>query len=216
MNGQPKQITSQPVTAPHQLRENLLSAIKKTRAHNSTSIFSRGETNEVTETQSYCDEHPAHDLSFVAELQHGIQMFLSPSSTRNTSQFLAAHSAGLTSFASLLMGVAGIFSLDPRTVNIFFEPNGKTIAFNRNGSIFCNYLYYQQLHEEQVKLGSRGDAMVYWFVIFCHEISHNLVADHSSQHSYYTEGFMVQYFGKVAQEVAAMAQGQGQSVLVEL
>jgi hypothetical protein len=219
-NGQPKQITSQPVTAPHQLRENLLSAIKKTRAHNSTSIFSRGETNEVTETQSYCDEHPAHDLSFVAELQHGIQMFLSPSSTGNTSQFLSSHSTGLTSFASLLKEVAAIFSLDPRTVNIFFEPNGKTIAFNRNGSIFCNYLYFQQLHEQHMKSqGStgRGDAMVYWFVIFCHEISHNLVADHSSQHSYYTEGFMVQYFGKVAQVVAAMGAGPpAQRVLVEL
>jgi hypothetical protein len=217
-NGQPKQITSQPVTAPHQLRENLLSAIKKTRAHNSTSIFSRGETNEVTETQSYCDEHPAHDLSFVAELQHGIQMFLSPSSTGNTSQFLSTHSTGLTSFASLLKDVAGIFSLDPRTVNIFFEPNGKTIAFNRSGSVFCNYLYYQQLHEEQVKQGARGDAMIYWFVIFCHEISHNLVADHSSQHSYYTEGFMVQYFGRVARAVAEMgtAQGQGQGVLVDV
>lgn len=216
-NGQQK-ITSQPVTAPHQLRENLLSAIKKTRAHNSTSIFSRGETNEVTETQSYCDEHPAHDLSFVAELNHGIQMFLSPSSTGNISQFLSTHSAGLTSFALLLKEVAGIFSLDPRTVNIFFEPNGKTIAFNKNGSVFCNYLYYQQLHEEQVKQGMRGDAMVYWFVIFCHEISHNLVADHSSQHSYYTEGFMVQYFGKVSQVVAAMGQpqGQGQAVLVEV
>lgn len=221
-NGQANQITSQPVTAPHQLRENLLSAIKKTRAHNSTSIFSRGETNEVTETQSYCDEHPAHDLSFVAELQFGIQMFLSPSSTGNTSQFLSAHSTGLTSFASLLKDVAGIFALDPRTVNIFFEPNGKTIAFNRSGSIFCNYLYYQQLHEEQVKIGVRADAMVYWFVIFCHEISHNLVADHSSQHSYYTEGFMVQYFGRVAGVVAEMGlkhgqgQGQGQGVLVDV
>ena len=205
-NGQPKRITSHPVTAPHQLRENLLSAIKKTRAHNSSSIFSRGETNEVTETQSYCDEHPAHDLAFVAELQYGIQIFLSPSSIGNTSRFLSTHSAGLTSFASLLKDVAGIFSLDPSTVNIFFEPNGKTIAFNRDGSIFCNYLYYEQLHEGQ---GVRSDALIYWFVIFCHELSHNLVADHSSQHSYYTEGFVVQYFAKVAGVVAAMEQ-QGQ------
>lgn len=212
-NGQPKQITSQSVTAPHQLRENLLSAIKKTRTQNSSSVFSRGETNEVTETQSYCDEHPAHDLSFVAELQYGIQMFLSPTSTGDTSQFLSTHSAGLMSFASLLKDVAGIFSLDPRTVNVFYEPNGKTIAFNRDGSLFCNYLYFQQLHEEPVKAGVKGDALVYWFVIFCHELSHNLVADHSSQHSYYTEGFVVQYFKKVTGLLAMMGtQSQGQLV----
>jgi len=38
---------------------------------------------------------------------------------------------------------------------------------------------------------------VYWWVILCHELAHNLVGDHSSDHSYYTEGFVAQYFGRV-------------------
>ena len=188
----------QPVTAPHQLRENLLAAVRKARAHNSSDIFSRGETNVVNETTSYCDEHPAHDLAFVAELKNGIQMFLSPSSVQNGSTFLSDHSAGLGTFATLLCEVSTVFSLNPRVVNVFFDPNGKTIAFNRNGSVFCNYLYYQQLHETSVQQGEGfGDALVYWWIIFCHELAHNLVADHSSNHSYYTEGFVAQYFGKV-------------------
>jgi len=191
----------QPVTAPHQLHNNLLSAIKKSRPHNSSNIFSRGENNVVSETKSYCDERPAHDLTFVAEMPHGIQMFLSPSSTPNSSAFLSEHSAGLRTFAGLVKSVGDVFSLNPHTLNIFYETGGKTIAFNRNGSIFCNYLYFQQLHEGNMRGLKAGevdpDAFVYWWVILCHELAHNLVADHSSNHSYYTEGFVSQYFGRV-------------------
>lgn len=200
----------QAVTAPHHMRENLLSAIRKSRPHNSSEIFSRGEQNTVSETKSYCDEKPAHELAFVAELKHGIQMFLpqDPAYT-NSSQFLQTNINGLTRFADVLKSTGDIFSLSPKILNIFFETGGKTIAFNRNGSIFCNYLYFQQLHEKQIFGGPPGqvqaaidDALVYWWVILCHELAHNLVADHSSNHSYYTEGFVAQYFSRVVDKIA--------------
>jgi len=197
---------NQQVTAPHQLRENLLGALRKTRPYSSSALFSRGETNLVSETKTYCDEHSAHDLTFVAEIKHDIQMFLSPSSVNDSSAFLQEHSAGLTSFATLLKGVSDVFILNPRTLNIFYQTSGKTIAFNRNGSIFCNYKYYQQLHEKT--MGTTGvdrDAFVYWWVILCHELAHNLVHDHSSKHSYYTEGFIAQYFERVVTVLAAGA-----------
>lgn len=207
---QPKP-TGGSVTAPHQLRENLLSAIRKTRSHNSSDIFSRGETNVLQETKSYCDEHPAHDLAFVAEIKHGINCYLAPSSVGNSSQFLQQHSSGLTTFAALLKSVGEVFSLDPRTLNIFFETSGKTIGFNRNGSIFCNYRYFEQLHEKSViargEDNGYADAFVYWWVILCHELAHNLVGDHSSDHSYYTEGFVAQYFARVV-KILGQAQPQ--------
>ncbi|KIX09887.1 uncharacterized protein Z518_00968 [Rhinocladiella mackenziei CBS 650.93] len=192
---------SDSVTAPHQLRENLLSAVKKSRAHNSSDLFTRGETNVLTETKSYCDEHPAHGLTFAADIKHGIQMYLSPSSVSSFPAFLQRHSSGLADFATLLKSVGEIFGLEPRTLNIFFEMSGKTIAFNRNGSIFCNYRYYQELHERDLagagSTDADADAFVYWWVILCHELAHNLVADHSSNHSFYTEGFVAQYFRRV-------------------
>ena len=205
------------VTAPHQLRENLLAAIKKSRAHNSSDIFSRGETNVLQETKSYCDEHPAHDLAFVAEIKHGINCYLAPSSVSNSSQFLQQHAAGLTSFANLLRSVGEVFSVNPRTLNIFFETSGKTIGFNRNGSIFCNYRYFEQLHERTIaSQGISGEAyaeaIVYWWVILCHELAHNLVGDHSSDHSYYTEGFVAQYFGRVV-KLLGQTQGSAQQQL---
>ncbi|KIV91504.1 hypothetical protein PV10_06036 [Exophiala mesophila] len=191
--------TGDAVTSPHHLRENLLNAVKKSRPNNSSQLFSRGETNVVTETKSYCDEHPGHELSLIADIKHGIQMYVPPNV--EGSGFLREHSAGLTRFATLLNSVGEIFSLDPRTLNIFMEPSGKTIAFNRNGSVFCNYRYYRDLHEGKA---DQADALVYWFVILCHELAHNLVGDHSSEHSYYTEGFVVEYFGKVVQALGRL------------
>lgn len=159
----------------------------------------------LTETKSYCDEHPAHELVFVAEIKHGIQMYMG--SANEASGFLREHAAGLTAFATLLNSVGDIFSLNPRTLNIFMEPAGKTIAFNRNGSIFCNYRYYHELHERNAAGNGTdyAEAFVYWWVILCHELAHNLVADHSSDHSFYTEGFVAQYFGRVMKALAQAA-----------
>lgn len=201
------------VTSPANLHHNLLSAIRKTRPHNSSSIFSRGESNTVSETKSYCDERPAHDLAIVAEIKHGIQMFLphDPAQPIDSSAFLSTNIRGLQSFADLLKWVAEIFHVNVRSLNIFHEVGGKTIAFNRDGSIFCNYLYFQQLHEAGIASDQGlGDAMVYWWVILCHELAHNLVADHSSNHSYYTEGFVVEYFGRCLAKVQEVQRSRPQ------
>lgn len=205
----------QAVTAPHRMRENLLSAIKKSRPHNSTDIFSRGEQNTVSETKSYCDERPGHDLQFVADIKHNIQMFLPADMAGQSSTFLQNNITGLTRFADLLKLTGEVFSLAPRILNIFFETSGKTIAFNRNGSIFCNYLYFKQLHEatllvDPVPQSAYAEAVIYWWVILCHELAHNLVADHSSDHSYYTEGFVAQYFTRVIEKIGEGAARQTQ------
>lgn len=50
--------------------------------------------------------------------------------------------------------------------------------------------------------GKKADAIAYWCVVMAHELAHNLVSDHSAQHSYYTESMIVQYFGKIASRIA--------------
>ena len=53
--------------------------------------------------------------------------------------------------------------------------------------------------------GVRTDAIAYWCVVMAHELAHNLVGDHSAQHSYYTESMVIQYFGRIAGKIAAGA-----------
>lgn len=178
----------QSVTSPYKLQDNLLSAIQACRPHGASGVYTRPAVNQVSETKSYCDEQHSHDLEFVATLPSGIH-FLMSKSIPNRSAILGEHSAGINSFASILAECASVFALGAENITIFYGPEDKSIAFNRSGSLFCNYHYFQQLHESPLRQdpkAGRVDALVYWWVILCHELAHNLVSEHSSAHSYYT------------------------------
>jgi hypothetical protein len=149
-------------------------------------------------------------LEFVATLPSGVNVLFVRTIT-DRSAFLANNRSGINLFASVLLDCGSIFSMRADSLSIFYDPGGKTIAFNRAGSIFCNYFYFQQLQEQsllQSATPDRTDAIVYWWVILCHELAHNLVGDHSSAHSYYTEGFVAQYFPRVAAKLATLPQHQ--------
>ena len=173
------------VTAPHQLRQNLLSAIEASRANDSSAIFSHPQTNEVKETHSYCDQRPSHNLSFYATSTRRIKIFLS-NDLADKDSFMRSNSTALNDFASVLVDCAQVFALPLSSLHIFYDDHGGNIAFNRQGSLFFNYRYFENLHLPQVQQGRRHDALIYWWVVLAHELAHNLVDDHSSNHSYYT------------------------------
>ncbi|KAJ5394239.1 uncharacterized protein N7487_011880 [Penicillium crustosum] len=193
--------------SPHRLNSELLSAVQACRPHGSSDVYSRPETNQIQESKSYCDERPSHDLEFVATLPSSGMNVLFTKAVTERSAFLSKNRVGFNLFASILLDCGTIFSMRADSLTIFYDPGGKTIAFNRGGSIFCNYFYFQSLQEQELLKSAtpdRADAIVYWWVILCHELAHNLVGDHSSAHSYYTEGFVAQYFPKVAVKLASL------------
>ncbi|KAI7277986.1 hypothetical protein KC345_g6242 [Hortaea werneckii] len=204
------------VSSPRDLQKHLESAIQSSRPYNSPSVFSRPQTTTINEDQprSYCDTKPGHDLTFLHALPNpggggGIKLFLAKTSTyhRNPQAFLAQHATALNSFADLLTSLStSIFSphLSPQTLNIFYDDSGASIAFNTNGSLFCNLRFYLQLHyHSQTSTSSsslpeaRVEAGAYWWITLCHELAHNLVGEHSAQHSYYTETFVAHYFRRM-------------------
>ena len=185
------------VTSPADLHQNLESAIKASRAYNSSSLFSPPQTKDIKETPSYCDNKPGHDLEFVADLSNGIKLFLSRNHPDPTA-FLQNNKDSIATFVFILTEVSRIFDLPESTVNIYHNDSGASIAFNSNGSLFCNLRYFMQLHMANLSTAEgKVEAMAYWFVTLCHELAHNLVGDHSSQHSYYTESFVAQYFRRM-------------------
>ena len=195
--GRPVGPGTERVTSPADLHHNLESAIKASRPYNSSSVFQTPEANDIKETPSYCDKRPGHDLSIAAELRDGIKLFLSRTHP-NPEKFIQTNMDSITTFVTILSGVAKIFDLSPSTLHIFHDESGASIAFNGNGSLFCNLRYFMQLHMPQ--MGSpegHVEAMAYWWVTLCHELAHNLVSDHSAQHSYYTESFVAQYFRRM-------------------
>ncbi|EMC96591.1 hypothetical protein BAUCODRAFT_69858 [Baudoinia panamericana UAMH 10762] len=196
--------------SPRAVDATLQSAIKSSRAYNSQSLFTRPHTDEVKDTPSYCDSKPGHDLTFVSDLTgpNGIKLFLSRNSphSRDPRGFLTAHRDALASFTYVLTEMATIFSLSAAVLNIFHDESGSSIAFNSNGTVFCNLRYFEQLHMASMETSEgRVEAAAYWWVTLCHELAHNLVEEHDSRHSFWTESFVCKYFANMI----AWAGGQG-------
>lgn len=192
------------VTAPHHLQQNLVNAIQASRAHNSTSVISQPAVNDVKEASgSYCDARPGQNIAFIGETSK-VRIFLSNTVAANglsATKFMEANVSALKLFATVLLDCADIYALNRSTVHIFYDDAGSTIAFNQNKALFFNYRYFENLHLPLVQQGNKTDAIVYWCVVMAHELSHNLVSDHSAQHSYYTEAMVILYFGKIASRI---------------
>ena len=194
--GKPLANGTERVTSPADLHHNLESAIKAARPYNSSSVFQTPEANNIKETPSYCDKKPGHDLVNVAE-REGIKLFLSRSHPA-PSAFITQNIEAINAFAAILTSVARIFDLPLSTMHIFHDDAGSSIAFNGNGSIFCNLRYFMQLHLAQMDTPEgKVEAMAYWWITMCHELAHNLVGEHGARHSFYAESFAQGFFGKV-------------------
>ncbi|KAF6807567.1 hypothetical protein CSOJ01_08082 [Colletotrichum sojae] len=198
------------VTSPATVGQNLLNAINSTRAHDSNTIFSPPRVNEVKEQATYCDSTPAQNIVFAAEASNGMKVFVSQSTASDSGRFLSTNRSAINSFATLLVEVGNVYSLSPRSLHIFNDDSGSTIAFNSSGSIFCNLRFFLQLHAEKINRATGGEAKaeaaVWWWVVLAHELAHNLVQQHNSDHSYYTESFIQQYFAKMVVKTAQWTQ----------
>ncbi|KAL2144285.1 hypothetical protein VTI28DRAFT_9273 [Corynascus sepedonium] len=192
------------ITSPATIQQNLLNAIKATRAHDSSTLFAPPHQNVVQEQTTYCDSTPAQNIVFAADAPRGMRVFLSKDHPVDAGRFLAAHVDGIARFETLLRDVAGVYGLSDRVLHIFYDEKGKTIAFNSKGSVFCNLRFWEQLHGREAMQSGEGrvEAATWWWVVVAHELAHNLVTVHGSEHSYYTESFVQQYFPKMMAKAA--------------
>ena len=197
-------------TAPHQVQQNLMSLIQASRPHNSNNIQGETTYNDVKETSTYCDPKPGHQITYVGESQ-GIRVFLDNDSTAKgltQEKFFASNASALQLFATILFDCADSFALKRNTLHMFYDDSGSTIAFNKGKALFFNYRYFDNLHLPAVQQGKRAEAVVYWSVVMAHELAHNVVPDHSSQHSFYTESLVMEYFAKIAAKAAVAVPDQ--------
>ena len=195
--------------SPDGVLQSLQSAVTASRPFGSSSMFNRPTTNTVQDFANYCDERPGHDLTLLGTLPTaGLKVYLARSSaTPASASFLRAHSQGLEYFATVLLAAASVFPVAKASLHIFHDDSGKSIAFNQSGSLFFNYRFFAQLHLNGMSTTrGRGDAIAWWWTTMCHELAHNLVQDHSSGHSYWTESFVSQYFQATADLIAKLGQ----------
>ena len=194
------------VTAPHQVQQNIRNAIQASRPHNSNNVQNQASYHNVKETDTYCDTRPSHNIAYVGE-SSGIRIFLSNgvmTKGLTAEKFMAANASALNLFASILTDCADSYTLKRNTVHIYYDDTGSTIAFNVNKSLFFNYRYFDNLQLAAAQHGKTAEAVVYWSVVMAHELAHNLEANHSSGHSYWTETLIMQYFSRIASKTAQL------------
>ena len=196
---------SQPeaVTAPYQIQQNLANLVQASQPYNSNSLQNQATYNDVKETNTYCDAKPAQNVRFIGEAV-GVRIFLDKEVQEEgitPAQFLAENTSALQLFASVLHECADSFALKQSAIHIFYDKSGSTIAFNANKALFFNYRYFESLHLPAVQQSNTSEAIVYWAVTMAHELAHNMISDHSSQHSYYTESLIMQYFGRISSRI---------------
>ncbi|RIA98329.1 hypothetical protein C1645_140589 [Glomus cerebriforme] len=180
-----KSSTRKPVNLTPQITQNLRNtlqdAIKACHSNFGSTINSQASTAIIDESQSsYCDVIPGHLLDYV-ETKLGIELYGSKGA--NKLEILSrSNEAPLYRFINMLKDIGSIFEIPSDAIHIFYDNYTSSVAFNRDRALFFNLNYYIGLHDRECRDKPSGDAMTYWYMTFCHELAHNLVQSHSSEH----------------------------------
>ncbi|RIB30618.1 hypothetical protein C2G38_2152060 [Gigaspora rosea] len=98
-------------------------------------------------------------------------------------------------FINVLVNVAEIFELPRNKINIFYDDDSTTIAFNRNKTLFFNL----KCDIENGRPFNKN--IVYWFFTFCHELAHNFISQHNADFVYYLQSYANKYFPKLTEKI---------------
>ncbi|PWN41182.1 hypothetical protein IE81DRAFT_367653 [Ceraceosorus guamensis] len=184
------------------IRKSVMQAIHASRPENAQSIEAERQSTQVKEAeQTYCDQTTGANLKLVGHVAE-TSVYLSPE--LDPRQTMDRNGAALKRFITrVLKPVAvDVFGIDPRAISVFCDVVGPAVAFNRGGHLFFNLRYYLAWHDEQVKNNNLTVALISTASSVAHEVAHNLVAQHDSQHEWYMQSIAEEFFLPMAALVA--------------
>jgi len=103
----------------------------------------------------------------------------------NADAFMTSMHDILARFVDVLTPVAELYGLSLTLLHVFYDVAGGPIAFNRDGSIFLNLRYFEAWHDQDVQKGDSQQAQISWFFTLAHELAHNLIKQHNSEHEFW-------------------------------
>jgi hypothetical protein len=131
--------------------------------------------------------HEVKDLIFIQQLSRNVKLYCA-TGFEDKAPFLTND---LGDFAGLLELLATqVFGISS-PVNIFWDPSGRAIAFNRAKQLFFNLRHFIQWHKDQ------KSSLYYWYLVFCHELAHNEHSPHDETHEYWLSSFADQYMERL-------------------
>ncbi|KAF8415909.1 hypothetical protein L210DRAFT_876000, partial [Boletus edulis BED1] len=88
-------------------------------------------------------------------------------------------------FVGIAIPIVTVFDIPIPSLHIFYDLPGGPIAYNQAGQIYLNLRFFEEWHDADVKKGDQEQAQAFWFFALAHEIAHNLVTEHNSDHEFW-------------------------------
>ncbi|KAN0064579.1 hypothetical protein ACQY0O_002207 [Thecaphora frezii] len=181
------------VTPLSTIQHNVLRAIQASRPDASSTIKSQAQQTEIREaSNTYCDTTGIQTNLKLAGEVAGMKVFLDPALDPATT-LQTNHEALERLITRVYKPIGAIFGLDPRSLNVFCDVEGPSIAFNRGGTIYLNLRYYLAWHDADVQAGRMATPLVSTYFSVAHEIAHNVVSAHNAEHEWYFSAIAEKY-----------------------
>ncbi|KAA1478156.1 hypothetical protein DENSPDRAFT_659742 [Dentipellis sp. KUC8613] len=196
--------TQSGVTPLSNIASNIDMAINACREETGHLLRNREQMQMVKESlnEGYCDvSGQAGDLDLIGSMG-SISVYASHG-VSNRQSLLQQKKDSIARFIHVLQPLAQIYRLPSSSLHIFYDAEGQLIAFNRNGSLFVNLRYYEAWHDHDVQKGDMSQAFISWYFSLAHEIAHNLVQPHNSEHEFYFSSICEQYLIALSQLIAS-------------
>ncbi|RCH80073.1 hypothetical protein CU098_001001, partial [Rhizopus stolonifer] len=197
------------------IRQNLKRAIHSCKPYAGQDVYTPPRINQVNESTNYCDATPGQNLTYVGNVM-GIEFYVHR--TVQADDVLQQYGQAMARFKQILTQLSQVFDLPLKTIQIFYDPEGPTIAFNLSGSLFMNLRYFLALHDytnQTEEASRRKEALIYWFMTLCHELAHNFVSAHNSEHEFYMSSFAENYLESLMNHIYATPKEPSTSSLID-
>ncbi|CAL1709408.1 unnamed protein product [Somion occarium] len=200
--------TPQPGVTPWSaISANIDMAVKACREENNQVLHNRSQMQMVKEAtnEGYCDiSGRAGSLTLLGEMG-GMKVFAAQD-VQNASSVMTTKHDALARFIHVTRSLIGVYGLPPTSVHIFVDTAGEVIAFNRNASLFLNLRFFETWHDAEVRNGDLSKAYISWYFTLAHEIAHNLVQPHNSEHEFYFSSICEHYLPSFSRLLASVPQ----------
>ncbi|PSN68139.1 hypothetical protein BS50DRAFT_573103 [Corynespora cassiicola Philippines] len=175
-------------------RSNIENAIKECRPTNMDAISTKHHQDPTELDQGgYCNGEQWENLHKAFTIPYSgrhVDVYFGREQTETPADIQAP----LQAFLPVVFGLTSIFGVNPAAVNIFLDNQSNTVAFNMSGSLFFNLAWFMALHAPGYNTAEgRLRALDSWFLTYCHELAHNLVADHNARHNWYQQQIAIEY-----------------------
>ncbi|KAF2797292.1 hypothetical protein K505DRAFT_372597 [Melanomma pulvis-pyrius CBS 109.77] len=194
-------------------KSNIANAIKECRPTNMQAINTRHHQDPTElDKGGYCNGEQWENLHKAFTMPYSgrhVDIYFGKTQTEAPNVLQGV----LNSFLPLIFGLTSIFGVNPAAVNIFLDNKSNTVAFNMSGSLFFNLAWFISLHAAAYgTVEGRLTALDSWFFTYCHELAHNLVADHNARHNWYQQQIAIQYSQPYRNALSGFVQGIGNAI----